>query len=58
MDTSFFLSRESLLPSDHPDLPPWREQIFMQMANTALDATRYFRLPPDRVVEIGSQVEI
>jgi KUP system potassium uptake protein len=58
MDTSYFLSRENLIPSDHPDLQPWREQIFMQMANTALDATRYFRLPPDRVVEIGSQVEI
>jgi KUP system potassium uptake protein len=58
MDTSFFLSRESLIPSEHPDLQPWREQIFMQMTNTALDATRYFRLPPDRVVEIGSQVEI
>ena len=58
MDTSFFLSRESLIPSDQPDLQPWREQIFIQMANTALDATRYFRLPPDRVVEIGSQIEI
>ena len=58
MDTSFFLSRESLIPSDHPDLQPWREHIFMQMTNAALDATRYFRLPPDRVVEIGSQVEI
>jgi KUP system potassium uptake protein len=58
MDTSFFLSRESLIPSDHPDLQPWREQIFIQMANAALDATRYFRLPPDRVVEIGSQIEI
>ncbi len=58
MDTSFFLSRESSIPSDHPDLQPWREHIFMQMTNTALDATRYFRLPPDRVVEIGSQIEI
>jgi KUP system potassium uptake protein len=58
MDTSFFLSRESLIPSDHPDLPRWREQIFMVMANSAQDATRYFRLPLDRVVEIGSQVEI
>jgi KUP system potassium uptake protein len=57
LDISFFLSRESLIPSDHPDLQPWREHIFMQMTNTALDATRYFRLPPDRVVEIGSQVE-
>jgi KUP system potassium uptake protein len=58
MDTSFFLSRESLIPSDHPDLQPWREHIFIEMTNTALDATRYFRLPPDRVVEIGSQIEI
>jgi KUP system potassium uptake protein len=58
MDTSYFLSRENLIPSDHPDLRPWREQIFLQMTNTALDATRYFRLPPDRVVEIGSQIEI
>jgi KUP system potassium uptake protein len=58
LDTSFFLSRESLIPSERPDLQPWREQIFMQMSNTALDATRYFRLPADRVVEIGSRVEI
>jgi KUP system potassium uptake protein len=58
METSFFLSRESLIPSERPDLQPWREQIFLQMMNAALDATRYFRLPPDRVVEIGSQVEI
>jgi KUP system potassium uptake protein len=58
MDTSFFLSRETFLPSARPDLPRWREQIFIHMANAALDATRFFRLPPDRVVEIGSQVEI
>lgn len=58
MDTSFFLSRETPLPSARPDLPRWREQIFVHMANAALDATRFFRLPPDRVVEIGSQVEI
>ncbi|MDF2780727.1 MAG: kup1 [Geminicoccaceae bacterium] len=57
-DASFFLSRETFLPSARPDLAPWREQIFIHMANSALDATRFFRLPPDRVVEIGSQVEI
>jgi KUP system potassium uptake protein len=51
------LSRENLLPSDNPDLQPWREQIFIQMSNAALDATQYFRLPPDRVVEIGGQVK-
>jgi KUP system potassium uptake protein len=58
MDTSFFLSRETFLPSARPDMGRWREQIFIHMANAALDATRYFRLPPDRVVEVGSQVEI
>ena len=58
MDTSFFLSRETFLPSARPDLPRWREQIFIHMANAALDATRFFGLPPNRVVELGSQVEI
>ena len=57
-DVSFFLSRETFLPSARPGLPRWREHIFIHMANAALDATRYFRLPPDRVVEVGSQVEI
>jgi KUP system potassium uptake protein len=58
METSFFLSRETFLPSARPDLPRWREHIFIHMANAALDATRFFRLPPDRVVEVGSQIEI
>ena len=57
-DLSFFLSRETFVPSARPGLPRWREQIFIYLANAALDATRYFRLPPDRVVEVGSQVEI
>jgi KUP system potassium uptake protein len=57
-ETSFFLSRETYLPSARPDLAPWREQIFIHLANAALDATRFFKLPPDRVVELGSQVEI
>jgi KUP system potassium uptake protein len=58
MNTSFFLSRETYIPSGRPDLPRWREQLFIHLANSALDATRFFRLPPDRVVEVGSQVEI
>jgi KUP system potassium uptake protein len=58
MDTSFFLSRETFLPSARPDLSWWQEQVFIHMANAALDATRFFKLPPDRVVELGSQVEI
>ena len=57
-ETSFFLSRETYLPSARPDLSPWRERIFIQMANNATDATRFFRLPHERVVELGSQIEI
>ena len=57
MDTSFFLSRET--SCRRPDRT-WTlaRAALLHMANAALDATRYFRLPPDRVVEIGSQVEI
>jgi KUP system potassium uptake protein len=58
MDTSFFLSRETYIPSTQADLPRWREQIFVHMADLALDATRFFKLPPNRVVELGTQVEI
>ncbi len=57
-DTSFFLSRETFLPSARRGLARWREQIFIHLTNAALDATRFFRLPPDRVVELGSQIEI
>ena len=39
-------------------LPPWREQVFIALSHLALSATEFFRLPPDRVVELGSQVEM
>ena len=58
MDTSFFLSRETIIPSVRPDLTPWREQMFIALSHMALSATEFFRLPPDRVVELGSQVEM
>jgi KUP system potassium uptake protein len=58
MEVSFFLSRETFIPSARPDLSWLQEQIFIGMANVALDATRFFRLPQNRVVELGSQIEI
>ena len=58
MDTSFFLSREKVRPSVKPDLPPWRERIFATMSAVALDATEFFKIPPNRVVELGTQVEV
>ncbi|MGH6816200.1 MAG: KUP/HAK/KT family potassium transporter, partial [Hyphomicrobiaceae bacterium] len=54
--TSFFLSRRSLRPKGNSELPAWQERLFIWLAGTAEDATEYFRIPPDRVVEVGTQV--
>ncbi len=58
MDTSFFLARQTLLPSAKPGMPLWREKIFAWMLRNAESAMEFFRLPTNRVVELGSQVEI
>ncbi len=58
MDTSFFLSRQTLLASDHPGMMIWREKLFAWMLRNAESAMEFFRLPTNRVVELGSQVEI
>ncbi|MDA7787806.1 potassium transporter Kup [Sphingomonadaceae bacterium] len=58
MQTSFFLSRQTLLPSANPAMPIWREKIFAWMLRNAATAMEFFRLPTNRVVELGSQVEI
>jgi KUP system potassium uptake protein len=58
METTFFLSRETLIPSVRPELTPWRERIFIALTSVALPATQFFNLPPDRVMEVGTQVEI
>ena len=58
MDTSFFLSRQTLLPSENPGMRIWREKLFAWMLRNAESAMEFFRLPTNRVVELGSQVEI
>lgn len=58
MDTSFFLARQTLLPSDRPGMMIWREKLFAWMLRNAESAMEFFRLPTNRVVELGSQVEI
>ncbi len=58
MQTSFFLSRQTLLPSSKPGMAIWREQLFAWMLRNAASAMAFFRLPTNRVVELGSQVEI
>ncbi|MEL6541376.1 MAG: potassium transporter Kup [Pseudomonadota bacterium] len=58
MHTSFFLSRQTLLPSEKPGMPIWREKIFAWMLRNSASAMDFFKLPTNRVVELGSQVEI
>ncbi|MET3762467.1 KUP system potassium uptake protein [Sphingomonas sp. UYEF23] len=58
IDTSFFLSRQTLLPSSRPGMMLWREKLFSWMLRNAESAMEFFRLPTNRVVELGSQLEI
>ena len=58
MQTSFFLSRQTLIASKAPGMAIWREKVFAWMLRNAANAMEFFRLPSNRVVELGSQVEI
>src|SRR5689334_10634563 len=59
METSFFIGREKLRPrSRRSAVFRWRDRLFIFLTNLALDATEFFRIPPNRVVELGGQVEI
>jgi KUP system potassium uptake protein len=59
MDTSFFLSRETVIPtSDTPGMALWRDHLFAWMTRNATRATDFFNIPPNRVVELGTHIEI
>jgi KUP system potassium uptake protein len=58
MSTSFFLSRRSIRPDVRSGMPQWQDQLFVFLAHNADDASSYFQLPTDRVVEIGTQVTV
>ncbi len=58
MQTSFFLSRQTLIAGKHPGMALWREKLFAWMMRNAATPMEFFRLPTNRVVELGSQVEI
>jgi KUP system potassium uptake protein len=57
-DTTYFLSRENIIPSKKRGMMLWREKLFAIMSRNSQRATTYFQLPPNRVVELGMQVEI
>jgi KUP system potassium uptake protein len=58
MQTSYFLGRETLVPTKHRKMWAWREKLFIWMSTNAVGAGLFFRLPPNRVVELGAQVEV
>jgi KUP system potassium uptake protein len=58
MSTTFFLGRETLVITNAPGMARWRKRLFAFMARNAETATAHFRIPPNRVIELGAQVEI
>ncbi len=58
MDTSFFLSRERLIPRVEGGMAPWRELLFVAMSRNSASATDFFQIPTNRVVELGTQIEL
>jgi KUP system potassium uptake protein len=57
-ETTFFLGLETLLATRRPGLPLWRERLFVLIARNAVRANAFFKIPPERVVELGMQVEL
>jgi KUP system potassium uptake protein len=58
MDTSFFLSRETVIPTEMKGMALWRDHLFAWMSRNATRATDFFNIPPNRVVELGTHIEI
>src|SRR5581483_3749468 len=58
MRTSYFVGRNSFVEASRPILPRWQEKLFITLARVASNAGDFFRLPPNRVVELGSRIEI
>ena len=56
--STFFLGREALLATPRPGMAIWREKLFAFMSRNALGATTYYRIPPERVFEVGEYVEL
>ncbi|MEI7880052.1 MAG: potassium transporter Kup [bacterium] len=58
MRVTFFLGRETLILVDNKNMRPWRKILFSYLSRNAWDASKFFRIPPNRVIEIGIQVEL
>jgi len=58
MTTSYFLGRETLIPTRHPGMAIWREHLFAWMTRNSSSASVFFNLPANQVIELGAQVEL
>jgi KUP system potassium uptake protein len=58
MDTTFFVSRETIIATERPGMPLWRDKLFAFLGRNATSATAFFRIPVNRLIELGTQVEI
>lgn len=57
-DTTFFLARDTIIPSNLPGMALWRERLFAWMMQNAAKPSDFFKIPPNRVVELGTKIEI
>jgi KUP system potassium uptake protein len=58
MSTTFFLGRRVIVPDAHSAMPAWQDRLFIFLGKNAANPTDFFHLPPSRVVELGTQVEV
>jgi KUP system potassium uptake protein len=58
METSFFIARQTVISTTHGGMAHWREQLFSTMSRNARDAADYYKVPTNRVIELGTQIEI
>jgi KUP system potassium uptake protein len=56
--TTFYLERQTLIPTDKPGMMLWREKLFAFMDRNSVHATQFYQIPPKQVVELGIQVEL
>ncbi len=57
-EVDFFLGRESIVPHRRPGMSFWREALFAFLSRNAMDATRFFKIPPDQVIEVGTRIRL
>jgi KUP system potassium uptake protein len=57
-DTTYYLGRERLFPTGKAALARWRKKLYIVMSQNSRSATEYFAIPPNRVVELGAQIEM